>query len=246
MKYIALILTICLIIVESQLYFLSIKVGSHEQTLNNQDQNFGTIALTQTASSDTLNTLRTNTNSAFTNIANILNNFSTSTANSFSAKQSFSYASTSQLSATSSAWFATTNGNVAIGTTSPTWLLNVFSSTAGQLALSAGAGAAQWVFRANAGGNLAVATTSVAGTATSTTNAFTIIGSSGNFGIGSTSPQGLFTVQGASSGSATKGTCFRAKDVGASTFSYFWFKAGVQTTSATDCGGSGTTTITFD
>ncbi len=68
----------------------------------------------------------------------------------------------------------------------------------------------------------------------------------GNVGIGTTSPQGNFSVQGPSSGSATRGTCFRAKDVGATTFTYWWFKAGVQTTQTANCGGTGTTTITYD
>ena len=64
-------------------------------------------------------------------------------------------------------------GNVGIGTTTPTWLLNPTSATASQLALSAGAGFSQWAFR-NAGGNLYFATTTVAGTATSTTAALSI------------------------------------------------------------------------
>ncbi len=78
-------------------------------------------------------------------------------------------------------------GNVGIGTTSPQYLLSLASTTAPQLSLSAGAGLAQWTFR-NAGGNLYFATTSVAGTATSTTPALTITGSRGNVGIGTTSP----------------------------------------------------------
>jgi lysophospholipase L1-like esterase len=69
---------------------------------------------------------------------------------------------------------------------------------------------------------------------------------SGFVGVGSTTPRNTFVVQGASANSATKGTCFRAKDVGANTFTYWWFKAGVQTVQTTDCGGTGTTTITYD
>jgi hypothetical protein len=66
--------------------------------------------------------------------------------------------------------------------------------------------------------------------------------------IGSSTPsQGdQFTVTGVSAGSATKGTCFRAKDVGANTYSYWWYKAGVVTIQATSCSGSGTTTITYE
>ncbi|MDO8407909.1 MAG: helix-turn-helix domain-containing protein, partial [bacterium] len=89
-------------------------------------------------------------------------------------------------------------GLVGIGTTTPTWLLNPTSATASQLALSAGAGFSQWAFR-NAGGNLYVATTTVAGNATSTLAALTIIGSSGNVGIGTASPSQLLDVVGASS-----------------------------------------------
>ena len=63
--------------------------------------------------------------------------------------------------------------NVGIGTTTPTWLLNPSSATAAQLALSAGAGFSQWAFR-NAGGNLYFATTTVAGTATSSISALSI------------------------------------------------------------------------
>ncbi|MDO8728748.1 MAG: hypothetical protein Q7K26_02520, partial [bacterium] len=65
------------------------------------------------------------------------------------------------------------SGNVGIGTTTPTWLLNPTSATASQLALSAGAGVSQWAFR-NAGGNLYIATTTVAGTATSSVSALSI------------------------------------------------------------------------
>jgi hypothetical protein len=77
-------------------------------------------------------------------------------------------------------------GNVGIGTTTPTWLLNPASATAPQLALSAGAGVAQWAFR-NAGGNLYFSTTTVAGTATTSISAFEISGS----GFGTTTLRGL-------------------------------------------------------
>ncbi|MDP2594043.1 MAG: hypothetical protein Q8P36_01770, partial [bacterium] len=76
------------------------------------------------------------------------------------------------------------SGNVGIGTTTPTWLLNPSSATAPQLALSAGAGFSQWAMR-NAGGILYIATTTVAGTATSTTAALTI-DANGNISIAST------------------------------------------------------------
>ena len=70
------------------------------------------------------------------------------------------------------------NGNVGIGTSTPTNKLTITDSTASQLTLSAGAGIAQWAFR-NAGGNLYLATTTVAGTATTTSAAFSIDGSNG-------------------------------------------------------------------
>ncbi len=77
-------------------------------------------------------------------------------------------------------------GNVGIGTTTPSYLLNPFSSTAPQLALSAGGGLAQWAVR-NAGGNFYLSTTTVAGTATTSTSALEISGS----GFGTTTVRGL-------------------------------------------------------
>ncbi len=85
-------------------------------------------------------------------------------------------------------------GNVGIGTTTPQWLLNPTSATASQLALSAGAGVAQWAFR-NAGGNLYLATTTVAGTATTSLAAFSINGTTGNIGIGTSSPTYKLSVE---------------------------------------------------
>lgn len=85
---------------------------------------------------------------------------------------------------------------------------------------------------------------------------FTIYGESNGGGamknttvmVGSTTPPNNTTmiVQGASGSSATKGTCFMAKDVGANTWTYWWYKAGVQTVQTTSCSGTGTTTIIFD
>ena len=83
-------------------------------------------------------------------------------------------------------------GNVGVGTTTPAWLLNPFSTTASQLALSAGAGVSQWAFR-NAGGNLYFATTSIAGTATTTTTALTIL-NNGRIGIGTSTPFGNLAI----------------------------------------------------
>jgi hypothetical protein len=98
---------------------------------------------------------------------------------------------------TSSASRLTINssGNVGIGTTTPQWLLNPQSSTAPQLSLSAGAGLAQWAFR-NAGGNFYLSTTTVAGTATTSTSALTVLTSNGNVGIGTTGPTDKLQVSG--------------------------------------------------
>jgi hypothetical protein len=71
--------------------------------------------------------------------------------------------------------------------------LTLATTTAPQLAFSAGAGVAQWTMR-NAGGNLYFATTTVAGTATTTTTAFTIIGSTGKIGISTTTPWAQLSV----------------------------------------------------
>lgn len=79
-----------------------------------------------------------------------------------------------------------TSGNIGIGTTTPTYLLNPYSATAPQLSLSAGAGLAQWGFR-NAGGNFYLSTTTVAGTATSSISALEIAGG----GFGTTTLRGL-------------------------------------------------------
>lgn len=93
-------------------------------------------------------------------------------------------------------------GNVGIGTTTPTvGRLTIASTTGSQLSLSAGGGIAQWAFR-NAGGNLYLATTTVAGTATTSTSALTIIGSTGNVGIGTSSPAELLSIDNGSNGAA--------------------------------------------
>lgn len=85
---------------------------------------------------------------------------------------------------------------LAISTTTNATLYPIaaFSSTLPQLALSAGAGNAQWTFR-NAGGNLYISTTTVQGAATTSSAALTISGVSGSYGwaIGSSSPNAIFT-----------------------------------------------------
>lgn len=65
-------------------------------------------------------------------------------------------------------------GNVGIGTTTPNYPLTAFSSTGGQLSLSAGAGINQWVQRVLSNGDLVFASTTIAGTATTSTSAMTL------------------------------------------------------------------------
>jgi hypothetical protein len=71
--------------------------------------------------------------------------------------------------------------------------LNISASGNAQLSLSAGAGFAQWAFR-NAGGNFYLATTTTDGTATSSLSALSILGASGNVGIGTDNPSTLFNI----------------------------------------------------
>ncbi len=70
--------------------------------------------------------------------------------------------------------------------------VTIASSTVPQLSLSAGAGLNQWVF-GNIGGNFYLSTTTVAGNATSSP-ALTILGSSGLFGIGTSTPFCAFCI----------------------------------------------------
>lgn len=65
-------------------------------------------------------------------------------------------------------------GYVGVGTTTPRFALTSASSTAPQLALSSGTGVSQWVFRTLNDGTLAIATTTIAGTATSSVSALRI------------------------------------------------------------------------
>jgi len=108
-----------------------------------------------------------------------------------------------------------TNGLVGVGTTTPVYNLTIASTTAPQLALSAGADVAQWTFR-NAGGDFFLSTTTVAGTATTTTSALTIIGSTGNVGVATTSPWrtlsvvGTMAINGLTSSTAGNAVCILA------------------------------------
>lgn len=90
---------------------------------------------------------------------------------------------------------ATNGGNLGIGTTTPYYPLTIASSSKSQLSLSdAIAGDMQFAFR-NAGQNLYISTTTSAGTATTTIPALVIQGTTGNVGIGTTTPTSLFSIQ---------------------------------------------------
>jgi hypothetical protein len=84
-------------------------------------------------------------------------------------------------------------GLIGIGTTTPSNLLTVFSDTAPQFTLSAGSGISQFAFR-NAGGNLYIATTTIAGTSTSTVSALSIL-NNGRIGIGTDTPSANLAVR---------------------------------------------------
>jgi hypothetical protein len=90
-----------------------------------------------------------------------------------------------------------TGGQVGVGTTTPPGsigsqytALTSFSASSPQLALSAGAGLAQWAFR-NAGGNFYLSTTTVAGTSTTTLAALSINGTTGGLSLGTTTAGSL-------------------------------------------------------
>ena len=87
--------------------------------------------------------------------------------------------------------------NIGIGTTTSQWPLTIYSATAPQLSLSAGAGIDQWTLR-NVNTNLYFATSSNSTYATNTLAAMTIL-SSGNVGIGTANPSNKLTVQGLNS-----------------------------------------------
>lgn len=63
---------------------------------------------------------------------------------------------------------ATRSGRLGVGTTTPTYPIDIASSTAPQIAFGAGQGVNQWTFRAETDGSFEISTTTVAGDATTT------------------------------------------------------------------------------
>ncbi len=104
----------------------------------------------------------------------------------------------------SSFFWHNTRTTLGLGTTTPRYKLTIATSTAPQLSLAAGTGIAQWTFR-NAGGNLYVASTSAAGTATSSIAALSITGSNAYVGIGVNAPTQKLDVAGNVNVTATSG-----------------------------------------
>ena len=93
------------------------------------------------------------------------------------------------------AGYSATTSSIAVGTSTAAWPLTVYASAASQLALSAGAGLAQWTI-ANEGGNLYFSTTTVAGTATSSPAAIEFRNSGTALGIATSSPWRTLSVVG--------------------------------------------------
>lgn len=123
----------------------------------------------------------------YTSTANTLADEAAFTYDQTTNKLTADYASSTSITTSAGTWLATSGGQVGIGTTTTSYPLSVFSGTLPQLSLSNGTGIPQWTAR-NAGGNLYLATTTVAGTATTTPAGLTILGSTGRVGIGTNSP----------------------------------------------------------
>lgn len=106
-----------------------------------------------------------------------------------------------------------TTTSMAIGTTTANnYQLTVASTTVPQLSLSNGVGILQWIFR-NAGGNLYFATTTVDGTATTSTSALSINGITGGISLATsttgclqTSSLGLIYAGSCAAGGAVTGS----------------------------------------
>lgn len=100
-------------------------------------------------------------------------------ANHWTSLQTFNGGiSTTYINATSTSATSTFSGDFRVGTSTSYWPTTLYSNTQPQLSLSAGAGLPQWTFR-NAGGDLFLSTTTVAGTATTSNWGLKIDGSNG-------------------------------------------------------------------
>lgn len=208
----------------------------------------GSVALSWSApaggGADSYNIYRTTTSGTYGATTFITNTTATSYTDTANAPTSgtpatFATAYLAKIAASGNSWL--NGGNLGIGTTTPQWLLNPMSSSASQLSLSAGAGIGQWAFR-NAGGNFYLSTTTVAGTATTSVSALSILGSSGNIGIATSAPGHLLDVFsiGTStlridSNSTTRGSCLILKDSDGVGYTYVTANDGVLTASTVAC-----------
>ncbi len=145
-----------------------------------------------------------------------------------------------------------TTSQLLIGTTTASnYQLSISSSTAPQLALSAGEGINQWSFR-NAGGNFYLSTTTVSGNATTSISALSIIGSSGYVSVGATStPFAKLSVQQDSANNAfvignSSGTSMLVDENGRVAIGTATIPSFTGTTKFTVSGTSGTNAIVRD
>ncbi len=158
-------------------------------TITNLRSPYATLTFASTTALDVSSYfIANNASSTITNLHSIFASSTALSASSYASTTNFfaTYASTSQLTVNGSTYLAAASGNVGIATTTPQWPLTIYSATAPQLSLSAGAGIDQVVFR-NVNSNLYIATTSNSTYATTTIPLLTIL-SNGNVGIGTTSP----------------------------------------------------------
>jgi hypothetical protein len=104
----------------------------------------------------------------------------------------------------------TTAGFMGVGTTTPRYLLQLATTTAPQLVLSGGDTSNSWAFR-NSGGMFYLATSSPTTFATSTVAALVIDGTTGNVGIGTTTPGAKLNIIGALCVDDSTPTCANAE-----------------------------------
>lgn len=192
----------------------------------------GTLAMTYSGTALPLANGGTNATSFTTSGNAVYYNGSTLATALTTAAVTTPYASTTALTSTGSAYFATSNGTLSVGTTTSVWALTVASSSAGQISLSEGAGIPQLVQRWK-GGQFTLSSTTLAGTATTTPPAFMLdTNASPSLSIGTTT---LFNsrdimVIGTSTlnvGTATttitsEAKCYNQKAQDGSWFSYYW------------------------